>query len=88
MNGLENYSKDELEREIKRREAFTELEKIVPLENPDFSCVKDEAIKIMDAFYENSYIYEDSQHYLYEDVMKAVFGKDVFKRMNEVAKYL
>lgn len=86
MMGIEDLSTDTLIKEIEKR--GHEEEKIesmpAPLENPDFSSVielcKNQILEMTKADYCED---NDSDHYIYEAAMQAIYGKDVWEWINK-----
>ncbi len=75
------YSNDELIAELERRKR--ENAKPKAIDNPDFSEVKTICQDIIETIADGQYNEDnDDARYLYEAVMKALFGKDVFRWIN------
>ena len=74
------FSIDELKAEVERR-AQQEKESIQPIppDQIDWSNVIAGAIRTVDAIKDSTYYDDnDDEHYAWEAVMKAVYGKDYF----------
>lgn len=88
---LSELTDDEIQEELKRRD----FDKTIPMalrgEDCDFTALKDYCIAgirhIAQTARENEdgygYKPKDFKHYIYEYALKAVFGDDIFKWMNE-----
>lgn len=82
---LKDFSNEELKRELSAREE-KEFKISVPkqLDNPDFSGIIKSAQSVIDEIVAGEYHEDnDDSHYMYEDVMEAVFGKGVWKFIND-----
>lgn len=58
------------------------LEVPKPLENPDFTSLIEIAKNHIEAISNNGFSDEDSDHWFYEAVMECVYGKSVWKWIN------
>jgi len=76
---LKMYTTKDLEKVVAdRKAAEAELNKPVPLKNPDYRSILASAIKHIDYVASDDYCDDnDEEHYMYEDVMKAIFGNNV-----------
>lgn len=77
---LEKYSTQDLEFELAKREKERKVKSFEPVANPDLTrlievCKSD--IKEMLDGEEDT----DTEHYIYEEAMQAIFGRDVFDRI-------
>jgi hypothetical protein len=76
---LNEYSTEQLKQAVKDREEAERLAaKPKPLDNIDWSRVIAGAQEEADCISEHGYDPKDSEHWIYEEVMKAVFGNDYF----------
>lgn len=55
--------------------------KPVKLQNINWDVVIKRAEKVIDGLDIESYYGDDSEHYIFEEVMRAIFGQSVFKYM-------
>ena len=83
MKTLEDYSIEELkialDRKIKEQEKIPEI-----IANPDFTELINMAKERINNLAHKFIIEEDSDHYyFYEEVMKTLFGKDIFTWINK-----
>lgn len=78
---LENYSIEQLEKELEKRK-HEKNKKPEMLINLDFSFLVKVCQEYIDNTHEN-YYEEDLQHYIFEEAMKACYGKDIFNWINE-----
>lgn len=81
--GLLDFSNKDLLDEIENR-ARNEKSAPEPLANPDFSIVLESAKELVRQAVEEGRVDEDMEHYIYEDFMTAVYGKDYWKWHNQV----
>lgn len=77
---IKSATKEDLEKELEARRL---AEVPQPLPNINWSEVIGQAIKVRDGIAENGYGGKDRQHYMFEAVMLAVFGKNYFNWHNE-----
>lgn len=54
-----------------------------PVENPDWAGVISLAKKTIENVNNNGYLGKDMEHYAYEEVMKAVYGNNIFDWINK-----
>ena len=81
MKDLKNYTKDELLEEIERRDRRRK-DRPIQVKDPDFGPAVKYAEELMNDI-EKGEVNDDAQHYVYETVMEAVYGKDVWNWINE-----
>jgi len=79
---LKEYSTEDLRKELTRREE--ESSAAAPLEKIDWQPVIDLVIDGVDTMRNECYEPKDFEHYVYEAVMEAVYGKDVWKWYNDL----
>ena len=83
MNELEAFDTERIEAELERRKREKELrDKPQQLPNPDWSTVQAWCQEYIDDLYQHGYVHSDSDHYIFEAAMAAVFGNDVWKWIN------
>lgn len=81
-NSLEEFTDTELEEELNRRKKQNAAP--TPLDSPDWEPVKSACEEIVKSIINETYhMDDDSSHYVFEEAMKAVYGKDIFKWYNE-----
>ena len=81
---LDNISTEDLEKEIdKRKKQKVKDEKPTQLENIDIKSLKEICQNYIDDLEKNAYADEDYEHYIFETAMNCIFGKDVWKWINE-----
>lgn len=86
MKQLKDYTPEELRAELERREKEKNSPPSV-LPVIDWSGVINQAKSITKTVADGKHIDDnDDAHYLYEEVMKAVYGKDYFKWFNVAIK--
>jgi len=74
----------QLERELERRkQKREEQERPKPVENPDWSRLIKTCEECICEHEKGESVDSDLPHYIYEEAMKAVFGPDIFKWINE-----
>ena len=78
---LNRYSDDELLEEIERRKE--DIPEKLPKEERDWSTVKTNAAEHLDNIRRGKGRDDDDEHFIYESVMVALYGKDVWKWINE-----
>jgi len=85
MDGLETFDTAQLEAELKRRkEEEEEGAKPKPIDSPDWSDVVECCIFYIDELHTKGYAHSDSKQYIFEEAVSAVFGRTVWKWINEV----
>lgn len=69
-------------------DTFKELKPEVPepLENPDYTNLRDTCKGYLNELHEKGYANEDYSHYIFEEAMNAIYGKDVWKFINKKLK--
>jgi len=82
---LDKYSDDELAKEIKRREEEEKIGLPTPCLRPDFSKVIAGCEKHIQELQEGK-VDRDTDHYIYEDAMQAIYGIDVWDWVNSKIK--
>ena len=84
MSDLQNFSKEELQEELERREK-TVLSKPIPFINPDFRQVHKLCIGYVNqvASGEDD---EDLTHYIFEAAVTAVYGEKVWDYINKATE--
>ncbi len=82
---LGEYSIDELEAEIARREEPIPTPLPTPLPTPEWESLRNLCIGHVEEVAEDPYAYDDDDidHYIYEAAMEAVYGSDIWKWMNK-----
>lgn len=81
---LSHISDEELKAELARRTAEAKAaEKPQQISNPDLTNLRRNCQEYIDALDRNGYVDEDWDNYIYEEAMKAIFGKDVFEWINK-----
>ena len=82
MNDLKSYSDGDLKKELERREK--ERNNVPsPKLNPDFSDVVD-AAKSYIVEVQAGVVDDDTEHYIFEAVMEAVYGEKVWDWINKL----
>lgn len=77
---LSDYSVEELEEEIERREA--EKGKPIPLPSPDFSPLIDQAKEAIQEIVDCGHTSDDLDHYMFEIAMECIFGQNIWDWWN------
>jgi hypothetical protein len=85
MDELKNFSKEELEQEIERREAI-ELQSTPPelLKEPDIEKLRKSVTDYVQHIVKEGFEQKNGAHYVYEDAMEAFYGKSYWDWHNEV----
>lgn len=78
--GLNNFSTEQLERELVKRKCEEELPP--PLPNPDFKKLVSEITEIINIMAAEKYQEEDMPHQIYERTLETIFGEAYFKWRN------
>jgi hypothetical protein len=80
MTELEKYSDEQLEEELNRRNAPPKQ-----LEDEDVDLTKLRSIteEFLGYLHVNNREIKDGTHYIYEEVMKTLYGPDIFYWINE-----
>ena len=78
MSNIDNYSVEELRDALKRKE---KMNSIKPLENPDFSKLKESVINAVEAHIKTGEEEKNIEHYIYEESLKAIYGSDIFDKL-------
>lgn len=55
-----------------------------PVENPDFVSLTKMTNDILLDIYKQEYNNEDNQHYIYEATLETIYGKNIFKWINNI----
>lgn len=84
---LENYPLEDLQAEIERRNALAEVlqqqaSMPQPLPEMDFQPLVDMVVEGLTESVAVGYVDEDFDHYVYEEVMNTIFGKNFWKWYN------
>jgi hypothetical protein len=83
MKDLKNFSLTELEAEIEKRKK--EAQKPYPLETINWNYVLAMAVDHVKSRYDGSYHEDnDEKQYMFEEVMKAVYGDKIFDKLNKL----
>ena len=77
MKDLSGFSDDELQAELNRRNAPPDQ-----LEEVDLTSLRAEAKNYIDTLHETGRQPKDSDHYMFENVMKTLYGPDIFDWIN------
>lgn len=77
---LENISTRELEKESERQ---TREEKPRSIDNPDITRLQNICCEYINDLASDGYVDEDYEQYIFEAAMETVFGKDVWKFIND-----
>ena len=80
MKNLEQFSTDELEEELRRRE---EEEKPKQIAAPDLTKLRKICQEYIDSLARDKYVDGDLDHYIFEAAMETVFGKNVWDWIND-----
>lgn len=84
MANLKNVSEAELKAELAQREREKEAgSRPKPKAQPDFSALTRMFESHLDRVESEGYTDEDFDHYVYEEVAKAIYGADFFKWLNK-----
>lgn len=78
---LRNVSLDELEKEIKRRKKQERLPPPMAVA-PDYDSIRECVENINKEMIEQNYNDEDNKHWIYEAVIKALYGDNADKYFN------
>ena len=75
-----NYPEDKIEVIIERKNCPT------PINYGDvvWQPVYVSAVQSIESAFNNGFMEKDSEHYIWEDVMVAIYGKDIFKRLGKL----
>lgn len=80
---LKNYTKEQLEDELKRRE---ELVIPIQLESPDLTDLKRVTAEYIEELSKNpAGDMTNSEHFVFEEAMEAIYGKNIFDWINSVS---
>jgi hypothetical protein len=83
---LREYSTEELEQELKRRQEESNIPQPLPIGDCDWQRVYDMAIvyprELFDAEHNNKRYPKDFDHYVFEQVIKAVFPEGIWEWIN------
>ena len=82
---LYKASTKELEAELAKRKA-DKVQVPTPLPSPNFTNLIAMVVAAIAETTEHGYEDDDFQHYVYEEVMKAIYGVDFFDWLNAVCK--
>lgn len=74
---LKDYSDDDLLSELNRRKALETAP--VMLEIPDYAAIRNSARGVVDEIIQTGRMDEDTIHYMYETVMTAFYGNEIWK---------
>jgi SOS response regulatory protein OraA/RecX len=91
MNDLKNFSKDQLVNLAKECNRLLKLKKEFknnipqPLEKPNFDELIEICNNILKEIYEHRYNKDDNQYYIYETVLKVIYGKKIFNWIEEMS---
>lgn len=77
---LKDYSDEELMTEMNRRKALETAP--VMLDNPNYDAIRNSARGVIDEIIQCGCMDDDTKHYMYETVMEAFYGKDIWKWKN------
>lgn len=75
--------KAEIEKQISE---FNKLNKPEPVKNPNFNNLIEQCVDYIDQIEEHEWIDSDWSHYVTEEALKAVFGKDIYEWINKKRK--
>jgi len=79
---LKDFSDAELKRELERRKEEARPQP-KPLAEIDWNKVMDQCKRVVDELAINHFEDEDAKEYIYEEVMKAIYGEKIFEWINE-----
>lgn len=82
MSSLSDYSDEDLQQELNDRKQRKQ-DVPQPLETPNYSDVYAFAVEYITELSEDGREPTDFQHGMYETIMEAVYGKDVWDYINE-----
>ena len=82
MSYFDGVTDQEIEEELERRKKAKMFPK--PLDNPDFSRLINMAKKEIEHLINEGYASKDFDHYVYEEAMTAIYGKDYWKWRNNL----
>lgn len=78
---LKHYSTEKLKEELNRRETIPDVQ---PLTMIRFDEVKKQVIEAVEKrLKDGEWPDDDSEHYIYEAAVEAVYGDDIFKRLRD-----
>ena len=84
MVAIENIPDEALQEELERRKREKEeREKPKPVENPDWRVVYSLCTGYIEALAASGWPQKDSEEYVFEEAMMAVYGRDVFSWIRE-----
>jgi len=82
-NEIEKLSTKDLEIELKKRKEAEKLAAIPkPLQNPDFTELITMVTHGINSLAKNGYPGKDFDHYVYENALEAVYGKEIWDWIN------
>jgi hypothetical protein len=82
-NLLARFSDEELEEELKLREARKTIPHPLPQNEVNLTILNNTIAEHLLSIANNGYGIRDGEHYIYEETLKALYGKDVFSWINE-----
>ena len=84
---FKGFSDEALQAELDRRKAERdEKAKPQPRVDPDWSAVREMAISYVESALRGEREDEDTKHYIYDVVLTAVYGADIFNTLNTIWK--
>lgn len=86
MSDLNNFSDEELKRELKKRKEEAKKQAFKMNEDPDLTGLKNYAEEQKESYLKDGEPTKDAEHYMYEEVMKAFYGKDFFDKIMKMHK--
>ena len=89
MTDLSQLTDDELTTELERRtKAALGVLQPVPVAVPDWTSLISICKQHVIDKWNEGWVDDDSKHYIYEAALDAVFGPDIFPRLNERSRKL
>lgn len=85
MEDLKHFTTEQLQQIIDKRKKDSK-EKLKPtiIDNPDYTELRKEGQIIVDSVFDGSYHDDnDDEHFIYDTVMKTLFGPDFFTWFNK-----
>ena len=86
MSALNNFSDEELKRELKKRKEEAKKQSFVLNEDPDLTFLKKFVEEEKDNYVKHGKSTKDAEQYMYEEVMKTFYGKDFFDKVMKMRK--
>jgi len=80
---LNEFTDGQLEAELERRKNANLLPQPQPVKNPDFTDIISMCKKHISDLWRDGYNDDDDEEYIYETILRAVFGDYIFDKMRK-----